>query len=117
ASENPPPVLPGDDSNQPTLTLQEARLFLQNLGIGDAQIEQLSRTRQVVLEVVLTSPSAGVIVARNAFPKQRFDRDVELFRVADLTHLLNIAELGGHEQAAVRPGTTARVSWAGQPNA
>lgn len=117
ASENPPPVLPGDDSNQPTLTLQEARLFLQNLGIGDAQIEQLAQTRQVILDVSLTSPSTGVIVSRNAFPKQRFDRDVELFRIADLTHVWIIADLVGDEQTAVLPGTTARVSLAGQPNA
>jgi multidrug efflux pump subunit AcrA (membrane-fusion protein) len=115
ASENPPPVLPGDDTNQPTLTLREARLFLQNLGIGDAQIEQLAQTRQVILDVLLTSPSAGVIVARNAFPKQRFDRDVELFRIADLSHVWIIADLVGDEQAAVLPGATARVSLAGRP--
>ncbi len=109
ASENPPPALPGDDTSQPTLTLREARLFLQNLGIGEAQIEQLARTRQVILDVLLTSPAAGVIVARNAFPKQRFDRDVELFRIADLTHVWIIAELLGDDQAAIPPGATARV--------
>jgi Cu(I)/Ag(I) efflux system membrane fusion protein len=116
ASENPPPALPGDDANQPTLTLKEARLFLRNLGIGEAQIEELARTRQVILDVLLTSPADGVIVARNAFPQQRFDRDVELFRIADLTRVWIIADLVGDEQAAIPPGTTARVSLAGRPN-
>jgi len=115
ASENPPPVLPGDDPGQPTLTLQEARLFLQDLGVGDAQIEQLAQTRQVILDVLLNAPAAGVIVARNAFPRQRFDRDVELFRIADLTHVWIIAELLGDDQAAIPPGATARVSLSGRP--
>ena len=115
ASENPPPVLPGDDANQPTLTLQEARLFLQNIGIAEAQIDELAKTRQVILDVRLTSPADGVIVARNAFPKQRFDRDVELFRIADLTHVWIIAELLADDQAALPPGSMARVSLPGRP--
>jgi multidrug efflux pump subunit AcrA (membrane-fusion protein) len=116
ASENPPPALPGDDANQPTLTLTEARLFLQNLGIGEAQIAELARTRQVILDILLTSPADGVIVARNAFPQQRFDRDVELFRIADLTHVWIIADLVGDEPAAIPPGTTARISLSGRPD-
>ena len=116
AADNPPPVLAGDDPSQPVLTLQEARLFLENIGIGRAQIEQLAKTRQVILDVLLTSPAAGVIVARNAFPKQRFDRDVELFRIADLTHVWIIAELLGDDQAALPPGTKASVALPGRPN-
>jgi len=115
ASENPPPVVPGGDPDQPILTLQEARLFLQNIGIGEAQIEQLAQTRQVMLDVLLTAPAAGILVARSVSPKQHFYRDVELFRIADLSHVWIIAELVGDDQASIPPGATARVSLPGRP--
>ena len=43
------------------------------------------------------------------------DDAVELFRIADLTHVWIIAELLGDDQAAIPPGATARVSLSGRP--
>jgi RND family efflux transporter MFP subunit len=113
ASENPPPSFPGDPSSQPALTLQEARLQLQNLGIGEVQIGQLAQTRQVMLDIQLVAPAGGVIVARNVALQQRFEKDVELFRIADLTHVWIVADLLGDDQTAIRAGDTASVSLPG----
>ena len=110
ALENPPPVAPGDYQNQPAQTLQEARLVLQNMGFGEAQIEQLAKTRQVMLDVPLTAPASGVIVTRNVFLKQAFGRGVELFRIADLSHVWIVADLFGDDAAYVQRGATARLS-------
>jgi len=113
ASENPPPPVPGEDAGQPILTLQEARLVLRNLGMGEAQIDELSRTRQVMLEIQLVAPADGVIVARSVAPQQRFDKDVELFRIADLSRVWIVADVLGDDQASVHAGDTARVSLPG----
>ena len=110
ASENPPPVRPGEDASQPVLTLQEARLLLANVGIGDAQIRSLTETRRVMLDIQVEAPADGVVVTRNVSPQQRFEKDVELFRIADLRHVWIIADLLGDDQALVLPGDTARVS-------
>jgi membrane fusion protein, copper/silver efflux system len=112
ASENPPPSFPGDSLDQTAQTLQESKRVLQNMGFGASQIEQLTKTRQVTLDVTLTAPSAGVIVSRTVFPGQRFDRGAELFRVADLSHLWVIADLFGDDDSHVKSGDVAQLSLA-----
>lgn len=116
ASENPPPSAPGDVADQPASTLQESRRVLQNIGLGEAQIQQLVKTRQVTLDVALTAPAAGVIVSRSVFPKQRFDRGAELFRIADLSHLWVVADLFGDDETYVRSGDIAHLSLLSRPD-
>jgi len=110
AAANPPPAGPGEDVNQPVITLEDARRLLGNFGMGEEQIAQLTRTRQAILDINLTAPADGVIVSRSVSPQQRFERDAELFRIADLRRVWIIAELLGDDQTAVRPGDAARVT-------
>lgn len=116
ASENPPPSFPGDSLDQATQTLQESRRVLENMGLGEAQIRQLAKTRQVTLDVTLTAPAAGVIVTRSVLQKQRFDRGNELFRIADLSRLWVIADLFGDDDSHVRSGDVARLSPVNRPD-
>jgi len=116
AAENPPPSFPGDSLDQTVLTLQESKKVLLNMGFGASQIEQLTKTRQVALDVTLTAPSAGVIVTRTVFPSQRFDRGTELFRIADLSHLWVIADLFGDDDSHVKSGDTAQLSLVNRPD-
>ncbi len=109
-AENPPPVAQSDIQDQAALTLQEARLTLQNIGFGALQIEELARSRRVLPEVTLTSPASGVITARNASPNQKFDRGAELFRISDLTHVWVVAYLLADDESSVRRGVRAIVS-------
>ncbi len=113
AVENSPPLPAGDYQDSPALTLQEARLNLVNMGMGDAQIEQIANRRQVMLDVTLTAPASGVLVARNVFPRQRFDRGAELFRIEDLSRVWVLAEFLGEEARNIRSGAVARVSMPG----
>jgi Cu(I)/Ag(I) efflux system membrane fusion protein len=116
ATENSPQPIPGDFQDQPAVSLQEARLTLQNMGFGDAQIQQLTKTRQVALDFTLTAPAAGFIVARNVFPKQKFDRGNELFRIADLSQVWIVADLFGDDAQFVRSGAVARVFMPDRPD-
>lgn len=105
----------GDYQDQPAVVLQEARLVLQNMGFGDEQIEQLTKTRQVILDIKLTAPADGVILARNAFLQRKFERGTELFRIADLTRVWISADLFGDDAARIKDGATATVSVPDRP--
>jgi hypothetical protein len=107
ASENPPPSV-GQDVT--ALTLHEARLALQDLGFSEADINELARTKQVIPEVTLAAPESGVIIARNAFQNQKFDRGVELFRIADLSHVWVTADVLGADEQYIRSGAIAALS-------
>ena len=50
-----------------------------------------------LLNVTLVAPATGLIIARNAFPQQRFDRGAELFRIADLSRVWIVADLFGDD--------------------
>jgi RND family efflux transporter MFP subunit len=113
ASENPPPVA-GDYQDQPALTLQEARLNLNNLGMSEEQIQKLTATRQVMLNVTLTSPASGIIIARNVFPKQKFASGTELFRIADLRKVWIVVDLFAGDSRFIQSGSEATVSIPGR---
>jgi Cu(I)/Ag(I) efflux system membrane fusion protein len=114
ASEHPAPG-PSDLQTQTSLTLREARLVLQNLGLGSDQIDELVRTHDVLPETTLTAPAPGVILARSVSENLRFDRGAQLFRIADLHHLWVVADLSRDDEALVRPGDTATLTVANRP--
>jgi RND family efflux transporter MFP subunit len=113
--ENSPPVAPGDYQDQPAVVLQEARLNLISMGMGEAQIQQITQSRKVLLKITLTAPASGVIISRNVFSEQKFSRGAELFRIADLSHVWIIADFFGEEARYLRSGVTAKVSAPGRP--
>lgn len=113
AAEKPPP----GDSSATRTTLEEARRYLENLGVGEAQIRELERTRQIALDVTLASPASGIVVARGAYPRQRFDRDTELFRIANLDHVWILADLPADDPGSPPAGSTARVTPPGSADA
>lgn len=114
-SENKPSAIPGDVQDQPAFTLQEAELVLQNMGFGEAQIQQLMKIRKVMLETTLTAPGSGVVLARNIFPKQKFAQGAELFKIADLSHVWIVADMFGEDGRYIPSGSTAFISLPLQP--
>jgi len=110
AAENPPPGTSNDSLDQPSQTLREARRLLRNLGMGEAELQQLTATRQLMLDVTLVAPGTGLVLERHVLPKQRFERGAELFRIADLSHVWIVADLFGGDESYVRSGSTAQVS-------
>jgi membrane fusion protein, copper/silver efflux system len=107
---SPRAIASGEYQDQPALALQEARLSLEVMGFGEAQIRELSTSRQVSLGITLTAPASGIVISWNLFPGQRFDKGTELLRIADLSKVWIIADLVGDEAQFVRAGATARVS-------
>jgi membrane fusion protein, copper/silver efflux system len=83
---------------------------LRNLGMSDSQIEEISESHKLPEDVYVVSPTDGFILTRSISPGMRFERQAELYTVADLSSVWIIAEVFGRDAQAFQPGTSARVT-------
>jgi membrane fusion protein, copper/silver efflux system len=104
-----------DYQDQPAIVFREAQLVLENMGFGTEQIEQLTRTRQVILDIKITAPASGLIVAKDAFLQRKFERGAELFRIADINQVWIDADVSEEDSARMARGATAVVTLPGEP--
>jgi len=95
----------GGDAN---LRINEEQL--RALGMGDPQIKELGRTKQITRDIEVTSPVDGVVLERNISREQRFEGHVELYRIADLSKVWILADLLGDDAYLLRPGARVRVN-------
>ncbi len=91
-----------------------ARLELLNLGVGEAQLEDLVRIGQYGKYIEVRSPVTGIVLSRNISPQQKVDRGTECFRVADISRVWVIADIFNAEAQYIRPGMRAKISLPGQ---
>jgi membrane fusion protein, copper/silver efflux system len=101
----------GDDSSKfgdNALRLTEEQLHA--MGMGDPQIKELAKTRQITRDIGIVSPTDGLVLARNITPDQRFDKGTEFYRIADLSKVWIVADLFGEDAKALRPGTRVKVT-------
>jgi membrane fusion protein, copper/silver efflux system len=91
-------------------SIQQAADNLRNMGMSESQVQAMARTRELTQRIWITSPSDGVILAREITLGQRFDKGTELFRVADLAHVWVLADLYEQQADYVRHGAAARVT-------
>ncbi len=82
---------------------------LRNLGMSEAQIDEISKSRKLPEDIYLVSPVDGVIVGRDLSPGSRFDRHTDLYTVADLRRVWVDAQVFGPGAQALRPGANATV--------
>jgi len=101
-------VSPGALQNAASASARADRL--RNLGMSDAQIEEITRNHKVPEDVYIVSPVDGFILSRNISPGMRFERHNELYSIADLSHVWIIADAFGRDAQALHAGETARIS-------
>jgi membrane fusion protein, copper/silver efflux system len=101
-----------DQITQFNINLKQYRDTLKNLGMGDAQIEEMIRTRQYMENVNITSPSDGFIITRNVSAGQRFEKGTELYRIADLSRVWILTDVFRSEAEYFKPGMKVRVTMA-----
>jgi membrane fusion protein, copper/silver efflux system len=83
---------------------------LRNLGMSDSQIDEISQSHKLPEDIYVVSPTDGFILTRTISPGMRFERQAELYTIADLSHVWIIAEIFGRDEHAFQPGTSARVT-------
>jgi Cu(I)/Ag(I) efflux system membrane fusion protein len=97
-------------STQNAASAQARADRLRNLGMSDVQIEEMSMNRKIPEDVYIVSPTDGFILSRGITPGLRFERQKELYMIADLSHVWILAEVFGKDAQKFRPGAVARVT-------
>jgi membrane fusion protein, copper/silver efflux system len=95
--------------------LQQNLDNLKYLGLGEAQVDEIVRTRKLARNIDITSPADGIILHWNITPGLRFDKGTELVRLADLSKVWILADLFENETEDIRPGMTVSVKLASPP--
>ena len=94
--------------------LQLRNQQLQNLGMSALQMDEIRRTRQIPDSIKIVSPVDGFVVARNVSSGQKFERDTEWYRIADLRRVWILADVLESDAQYLYPGSLVRVSLPGQ---
>lgn len=83
---------------------------LQNLGMSTLQMDEIRHTRQIPDTIKIVSPVNGFVLSRSVSPGQKFERDTEWFRIADLRRVWVVADVFEKEAQYLKPGVQVRVS-------
>ena len=97
---------------QTTMSDNQIRLAvqnLQNLGITDAQIEELANTRKSRPYMQIRSPADGVVLNRDITLYQWFKAGEEFFEIADLGKVWVYADVYENEASHLWPGMAVKV--------
>jgi YHS domain-containing protein len=93
--------------NDSSIRINEEQL--KTLGMGEPQIRELRKTRQVTGDITLVSPVDGIVLSRSVSPLQLFEKGAEFYRIADLSKVWIIADVFSDEASVLRPGAKATV--------
>jgi hypothetical protein len=91
-----------------------ARDTLKLAGLSDAQVEEMARTKKLDSTYRITSPVAGIVLARNVSAGQRFDKGFEFYRIADLTSVWVVANVFENDARLLRSAGGATVRYLGR---
>jgi Cu(I)/Ag(I) efflux system membrane fusion protein len=91
-----------------------ARDTLKLAGLSDAQIKEMARTKKLESTYNITSPVAGIVLARNVSAGQRFDKGFEFYRIADLTSVWVVANVFENDAQLLRSAGGATVRYLGR---
>ncbi len=89
---------------------ESARRRLELWDISDEQIQEIERTGKTKKSLPLYAPATGIVLTRNAYPKQRIMPDTELYTVADLSSIWVLADIYEYEAPEVNLGQNATVT-------
>ena len=95
-------------SSDASLRINEEQL--RSLGMGEPQIKELAKTRQITRDITLTSPVDGIVLSRDVSPGQRFEKGTEFYRIADLRNVWITADLFGGDTQVFAPGARVKAT-------
>ena len=82
---------------------------LENLGMSKLQIKELARTRRLTQDIFLSAPVTSFVLTRNVSQGQKFSRNEDLYKLADLSHVWIMADLYDNEAKYAPAGAKVRV--------
>jgi RND family efflux transporter MFP subunit len=99
-----------DQLTQYMISLRQYKNTLRNLGMGEAQVDEVIRKRAYTENVEIASPGDGFILARKVSPGLRFVKGEELYRLADLSKVWILADVYREEANFLAPGAAVAAS-------
>jgi Cu(I)/Ag(I) efflux system membrane fusion protein len=84
--------------------------YLRAMGMGEPQLREIAKTRQTTEEIAVTSPVDGILLSRAISPDQRFEKGMELYRIADLSKVWILADIYGADAQPLRRGASVKVT-------
>jgi Cu(I)/Ag(I) efflux system membrane fusion protein len=81
---------------------------LRVLGMGDAQLREVAKSRELARDIRITSPAEGLVLSRGVTAGQWLERGKELYRIANLERVWILADLPDNFPAP-RPGDVVLV--------
>jgi membrane fusion protein, copper/silver efflux system len=106
--------VPGVSADQTSMVANQVRSAednLINLGMSQTQIHELARTRTASSLMEVRAPAVGIILARNVARNLRIDRNAELYRMADISHVWVIADVYERDAKLIQLGAHAQVRY------
>jgi len=94
----------------PDLLVKSALQRLRFWDIPEEQIENLTRSGQVMRTMLIESPIDGYVLTREAFENASTNPEKELYSIADLRHIWVTADIYEYEAPFVRLGQRAQIS-------
>jgi Cu(I)/Ag(I) efflux system membrane fusion protein len=88
---------------------------LKNLGLPDAVLDEIKRTREPVVSFDWPSPGTGVVMRKPAVEGMMAKAGEEIFRFADLSTIWVIADVAEQDIAQVKIGSAAKVTFRAFP--
>jgi Cu(I)/Ag(I) efflux system membrane fusion protein len=87
---------------------------LSALGLGATQMLEIATSREIARSVAVRAPISGVVLSRNVAVGQRFERNTELYRLVDLSHVWILVDVFENEQQYIRAGVFANIHYQGR---
>lgn len=99
--------------NQATNQLRASGDGLRSFGMNEEQLEELGKVRVPTDRVDVRSPADGIILSRTIANGLRFDRNTELYRIAQLDKVWVVADVFERELRHIRPNAAAHIVYLG----
>jgi membrane fusion protein, copper/silver efflux system len=94
--------------------IRQAVESLQNLGVSDIQIHEMSATRKAGDLVYLRSPTDGLLLNRSVTQGQYLSPGTEMYQIADLSRIWIYADLFETEARSAQKAAQATVRYQGK---
>ena len=78
--------------------------------MSDTQIDEITKSRRLPEDIYVVAPTDGFIMSRKISPGMRFERESDLYTIANLSHVWIVAEVFGRDAQAFRPGAEAAAT-------
>ena len=105
----------GSSTDGSAASIKGARRRLENLGVPESVIADITRLREIPLAVTWPAPRDGIVIERNISDGMRAMPGDALFKVADVSVVWALADIAERDLAMVAVGQQAIVRPRGTP--